>query len=99
MSGISHFDVLRSPLLTEKATDFKERLNGVSFKVDGRANKRQIASAVEKIFSVKVMGVRVLNTKRKPKKLGRASGFRPGYKKAIVTLKKGDSIDIFDKVR
>ncbi|GMT43097.1 MAG: 50S ribosomal protein L23 [bacterium] len=98
MSGINYFDVIRSPLLTEKATDLKEKLNHICFKVDRRANKKQITEALEKIFNVKVTGIRVLNAKPKKKKLGRSSGFRTGYKKAIITLKDGDSIDIFEKV-
>jgi large subunit ribosomal protein L23 len=66
--------------------------------VDSRANKKQVAEAVEKIFNVKVVGVRIVNTRPKPRSLGRHSGKRPGYKKAIVALKEGDSIDIFEKV-
>ncbi len=94
----NHFDIIRRPVLTEKATDLRENLNQVAFKVDRRANKRQISEAVEKIFNVKVIKVRTINVPGKPKKLGKFSGMRTGYSKAIVTLKEGDKIEIFDKV-
>ena len=98
MSVLANYDIIREPVLTEKATDLREDRNQVVFKVDGRANKKQIADAVESIFKVKVTGVRVINTATKPKRLGKAFGTRPGYKKAIVSLKAGDSVDIFEKV-
>lgn len=99
MSSIDTFDVIRSPLLTEKATDLRDHKGQVCFKVNPRSNKRQVAAAVEKIFNVTVEGVRILNAKPKPRSLGKHSGYKPGYKKAIVSLKEGDTIDIFEKVR
>lgn len=98
MSTTSHFDVLRAPLLTERATDLKEKHNQVCFKVDPRANKKAVKAAVENIFNVKVTGVRIVNTRPKPKKFGRSLGMRMGYKKAIVSLKVGDKIEIFERV-
>ncbi|MFQ5433058.1 MAG: 50S ribosomal protein L23 [Nitrospinota bacterium] len=98
MSSIDNFDVIRSPLLTEKATDLRDHRGQICFKVDTRANKKQITEAVEKIFDVKVVGVRTVNTKAKPRSLGKHSGYKPGYKKAIISLKEGDTIDIFEKV-
>lgn len=98
MSGIDSFDIIKSPVLTEKATDLKELRNQICFKVDDRANKRQVATAIEKVFGVKVTGVRILNTPKKPKSLGKQSGSRGGYKKAFITLKTGDKIDLFEKV-
>lgn len=98
MSTTSHFDVLRAPLLTERATDLKEKNNQVCFKVDPRANKKAVKAAVENIFNVKVTGVRIVNTRPKPKKFGRSLGMRMGYKKAIVSLKVGDKIEIFERV-
>ena len=98
MSGLDNFDVIRSPLLTEKTTDLRDHMGQICFKVDSRANKKQIADAIEKIFGVKVVGVRTVNTKPKPRTLGKYSGYKPGYKKAIISLKEGDKIDIFEKV-
>ena len=98
MSATNHFDVIRSPLLTERATDLKEKYNQISFKIDPRANKKAVKAAVENIFNVKVTGVRIVNTRPKPKKFGRSLGMRMGYKKAIVSLKQGDKIEIFERV-
>lgn len=98
MSSLNHYDVIRKPILTEKATDLREKRGQICFKVDGRSNKKQVAEAIEKIFNVKVVRVRILNTSPKPRKLGQYAGMRPGYKKAIVTLKEDDTIDIFEKV-
>ncbi len=93
-----HFDVIRSPLLTEKATDLREKFNQICFEVDPRANKKQVSEAVEKIFNVKVAEVRIVNTKPKPKRLGKYSGSSTGYKKAVVSLKEGSKIEIFERV-
>jgi large subunit ribosomal protein L23 len=93
-----HFEVIRSPLLTEKATDLREKYNQVCFEVDSRANKKQVSDAVEKIFNVKVEDVKIVNTKSKPKRLGKYVGVRSGYKKAIVSLKEGNKIEIFERV-
>ncbi len=98
MSKTDHFDVIRSPMLTEKATDLREKSNQISFKIDARANKKQVKEAIEKIFNVKVTGVRIINTSAKPKKLGAHSGSRAGFKKAVVSLKEGDQIELFEKV-
>jgi large subunit ribosomal protein L23 len=93
-----HFDVIRAPLLTEKATDLREKFNQICFEVDSRANKKQVSDAIEKIFNVKVEDVKIVNTKPKPKRLGKYSGMKSGYKKAIVFLKEGSKIEIFERV-
>lgn len=98
MSANPHFDVIRAPLLTEKATDLREHFNQICFRIDPRANKAQVAAAVEKIFNVKVTAVRIVNTREKPKRLGKYSGMRSGFKKAFVSLKQGDKIEIFERV-
>ena len=98
MSSIDNFDVIRSPLLTEKATDLRDHKGQIIFKVDSRANKKQISEAIEKIFNVSVVAIKTINTKPKPRSLGKRSGFKTGFKKAIITLKEGDTIDIFEKV-
>jgi large subunit ribosomal protein L23 len=91
-------DVLKRPLITEKATLQKSMTNTVSFEVDRRAKKKQILEAVEKLFKVKVVDVRTMNVSGKVKRRGRTVGLRPGWKKAIVTLKVGEKIEFFEGV-
>ena len=91
-------DILKRPLITEKATHLKGVANAVSFEVDRRAKKKQIQEAVEKLFKVKVETVRTMNVSGKVKRRGRTVGLRPGWKKAIVTLKQGDKIEFFEGV-
>ncbi len=91
-------DVIRRPVITEKAGDAKDQENKITFAVDPRSNKLEVKRAVEEIFKVTVEKVNILNTKGKVKRLGKNLGHRPGWKKAIVTLKKGDSIEVFDQV-
>jgi len=91
-------EVLKRPLITEKATLMKEIVNAVSFAVDSRANKKQIQEAVEKLFKVKVVDVKTMNVPGKTKRRGRTVGRRPGWKKAVVVLKPGDKIEFFEGV-
>jgi len=91
-------DVIKRPLITEKSTLLKEAANTVLFVVDSRANKNEVADAVEKSFKVKVVDVRTINMPGKTKRRGRTVGLRPGWKKAIVTLKEGDKIEFFEGV-
>ena len=100
MSKLGVWDILRSPVVTEKSVLLKEesteenteRKAGqvLTFKVDKKATKIDIKSAIEEIFSVKVSGVRTLQYDGKMKKRGRQEGRRPSWKKAYVTLKKGE---------
>jgi large subunit ribosomal protein L23 len=91
-------DVIKRPLITEKSTFLKGEANTVLFAVDSRANKNEVADAIEKSFKVKVVGVRTMNVPGKTKRRGRTVGLRPGWKKAIVTLKEGDKIEFFEGV-
>ena len=91
-------DVIKRPLITEKATSLKAMSNAVLFAVDRRANKKEVREAVEKLFKVKVEDVRTMNVARKVKRLGRTVGLRPGWKKAVVVLKAGDKIEFFEGV-
>ena len=71
-------------------------LNGLDqyvFKVSDNANKSQLARQVEKMFSVKVKSVKMMNTKKKRRDIGKYTGFKPGFKKAVVVLEKGHSIE------
>ena len=93
MKKINFIDSIRQPIITEKATILSEQ-NKTVFKVHEGANKKSIKKNIEKLFKVNVIKVNIINTKTKRKmKQGKAS-FKSGYKKAIVTLKKGQSIDL-----
>ncbi len=92
------YNVLMGPLLTEKGTLLKEKDNKVLFKVARNANKIEIKNVVEEIFKVKVDRVTTINCKGKKKRLGRFEGKRPDWKKAMVTLKKGEKLDFIEGV-
>jgi len=93
------YAIIIRPLLTEKNIIAKDRTNTLAFRVDKRANKIEIAYAVEKIFSTKVDDVRVVNVLGKNKKVGRSEGKRPDWKKAYVKLAKGAKpIEYFEGV-
>ena len=92
------YDVLLHPLLTEKGTLLKEKDNKIVFKVARKANKIEIKKAVEESFKVKVDCVATMNCKGKYKRMGKFEGKRPDWKKAIVTLKKGEKLDFIEGV-
>jgi large subunit ribosomal protein L23 len=92
------FDVLVQPLLTEKITALRESANKVGFLVRRDANRIQIKRAVEAALKVRVERVNVLTVKGKTKRLGRFSGKRPDWKKAIVTLKAGEKLELYESV-
>lgn len=85
--------LVKNPLITEKGTDLSA-LGKYLFLVDKKATKNEIKKIVEKEYKVKVTKVNVMNTKPKPRRLGRSQGHRPGYKKAVVTLAKDQKIDV-----
>lgn len=89
-------DILWHPLITERSTDLREGLNKVVFLVSPHANKHQIKLAVERVLKVKVEKVNIVNVEGKKKRLGRFEGKKPDRKKAIVSLKKGETLDIFE---
>jgi large subunit ribosomal protein L23 len=88
-----HYDVIVSPVITEKATALSEQ-NKVVFKVRSDATKPQIKEAVEKLFDVKVRSVNTLVTKGKVKMFRGTRGQRSDVKKAVVTLEAGQTIDV-----
>lgn len=88
-----HYDVIKSPVITEKATSLSE-FSKVVFKVASTATKPQIKDAVEKLFNVKVKSVNTLITKGKSKMFRGMRGRRSDVKKAVVTLEEGHSIDV-----
>lgn len=88
--------VVVRPLLTEKSTTLKDAHNQVAFQVAPDANKVEIRRAVEEIFRVKVRDVRTMMVFGKVKRMGRYSGLRPSWKKAIVTLAEGQKIQLLE---
>ncbi|MBA2848521.1 50S ribosomal protein L23 [Thermosulfuriphilus ammonigenes] len=91
-------DIIIRPLITEKALRQKEEANQVCFEVARSANKIEIKKAVEEIFKVAVEDVQTIVVKGKPKRLGRFAGRRSTYKKAIVRLAPGHTIEFFETV-
>jgi len=85
--------LIKQAWVTEKATDLSG-LRKYIFIVDGKANKPETKKAIESIYAVKVESVNIINTKGKAKRLGRSLGRTSAFKKAIVTLKEGEKIDI-----
>jgi large subunit ribosomal protein L23 len=92
------YEIVKKPLITEKSTIQKEAHNQLTFEVDRGANKIEIRRAVEKVFNVKVVDVRTMQMKGKAKRFGRTIGRRRHWKKAIVTLAKGEYVEFFEGV-
>ena len=93
MEKIHLFDKIISPLVTEKSTNLSEQ-NKVTFKVNAKANKKNLKTNIEKIFKVNVIKVNIIN-KQNRTKITRGKKIKvSGFKKAIITLKKGQSIDL-----
>ena len=93
MKKFHYLDKIISPNVTEKSTSLSEH-NKIVFKVHKGANKDSIKKSIEKIFKVKVVKINTINLKGKVKMVRNKKAFKPSYKKAIVTLKKGQSIDL-----
>ena len=91
------YEVLRKPLITEKNTLLQEQGKYV-FKVARGANKNQVKQAVEKAFKVKVTAVNVMTVSGKMRRVGRREAMTQSWKKAVVTLKPGDKIELFEGV-
>jgi len=90
------YRILHSPHVTEKATRLTEK-NQYVFKIWDRTNKNEVKQAVESTYGVDVVGIRIINIPRKKRKLGRHKGWKKGYKKAIVKIKKGQKIEILPR--
>lgn len=91
-------EVIVRPIVTEKSHALLDRLGAYSFVVNKAANKIEIAQAVETLFNVKVANVRTMNYAGKQKRMGRFVGKKVNWKKAVVTLQAGDSIELFEGV-
>lgn len=94
--------IIKKPVITEKMTAISEKLNKYAFIVDKRANKLQIKNEIEKLYEVKVAAVNTMNYAGKSKsrytKAGVITGKADAFKKAIVTLKEGETIDFFSNI-
>ena len=93
MKKIHYLDSIISPNITEKSTSMSE-FNKVVFKVNKNANKKSIKKSIEKIFKVNVIKINTINNKPKSKIVRGKLGKKSGFKKAVVTLKKGQTIDL-----
>jgi len=90
------YQVIKEPHITEKATLQKKESNQISFKVHRQANKIEIMRAVETLFKIKALDVRIINVRGKRRRMGKNVGKRPDWKKAIVKLAPGENIDFFE---
>lgn len=96
---MSHKDIhniIRRPIVSEKSVNLREELNQVCFEVRRDANKVEIRKAVEALLEAKVSSVNTMIVRGKTKRMGRFNGRRPNWKKAIVTLVEGESIEALD---
>ena len=89
-------NVIKGPMITEKLDKAREKLRQYSFLVDRKATKHDVARAVTTLFKVTVEGVNTNIVRGKIKRVGKSMGKRPNSKKAIVTLKEGDKIELFE---
>ena len=93
MKKINYLDSIISPIITEKATSLSEQ-NKVTFKIHKNASKKSVKKSIEKIFKVKVVKINTIKKRDKNKMVRGKLGKKRGFKKALVTLKKGQSIDL-----
>jgi large subunit ribosomal protein L23 len=92
---MDNINIIIKPLITEKSTHQQTTRNAYAFKVHHEANKGQIKSAVETLYHVKVVDVRTMNRKGKPRRSRNAVVHRPSWKRAIVVLEENSHIDLF----
>ncbi len=92
----AYHHLIKGPIITEKTHALKGAGNKVTLRVDVKANKIEIRKAMEELFKVKVLKVNTIQMKGKYKRLGRTEGYRPDWKKAIVTLAPGEKIPGFE---
>ena len=95
MSELTHQDIVLRPVITEKTLREANRNNTYTFKVRPTANKVQIRDAIERIFKVGVSDVRTQKYRGKRRRVGRSLGFTQAWKKAVICVKDGDSIDFY----
>jgi large subunit ribosomal protein L23 len=93
---VNRFEIIKRPLDTEKLDRMRDRENKFAFEIDMKANKTEVKQAIEQLFKVKVVAVKTAIVRGKFRRIGRSEGQRPNWKKAIVTLKEGDAISLFE---
>ena len=91
---IQFYNLIRRPLVTEKSTTLQDLRNQYTFEVADKANKSEVRKAVETLFSVKVVKVNIVTMPGKARRVFGRPGMSPGWKKAIITLRKGDTIEV-----
>ena len=91
-------DIISRPILTEKLTELRETQRKIGIRVRADATKIEIKKAAELVFKVKIAKVNVLNCMGKVRRIGRLSGKKPDWKKAIVTMKAGEKLEMFEGV-
>ncbi|NLD26645.1 MAG: 50S ribosomal protein L23 [Acholeplasmataceae bacterium] len=89
------YDIIKRPLITEKATKLVDE-GKYTFEVMPGVNKIEVKRAVEEVFKVNVVNVNIINVRKKERRVGKYEGFRPAARKAIVTLQKGQTLDVFE---
>jgi large subunit ribosomal protein L23 len=92
-----HEKIIKRALITEKADRLRE-MNRYQFEVAKKANKHQIKDAIEKLFGVEVLDVKIANFRGKPRRLGRSEGYKSGYKKATITIRPDQKIEVIEGV-
>jgi large subunit ribosomal protein L23 len=97
-ANMKHFDILRQPVITEKSYAGTGAANQYTFRVARTASKTQVKAAIEAIFEVSVDKVQVINMPGKPKRRGATTGTRSGYRKAVVRLAEGQTLDMAEEV-
>jgi large subunit ribosomal protein L23 len=95
---VNLYEVIQRPLVTEKSNVAREELNVVTLAVNPRASKYDIRHAVETLFDVKVVDVHTMRQPRKTRRIGKHAGRKPEWKKAIVQLAEGQTIEFFEGV-
>ena len=89
------YDIIKRPLITEKTTKLVDA-GKYTFEVMQGVNKVEIKKAIEELFNVTVVDINVVNVRKKERRVGKYSGFAPAVRKAIVTLQKGQTLDVFE---
>lgn len=97
-ANINHFNILRQPVITEKSYTASGAANQYTFRVATQATKLQVKAAIEAIFEVNVEKVQVINVPSKAKRRGMHNGNRSGYRKAIVRLAEGQTLEVAEEV-
>lgn len=93
---MTNYKIFKVPYLTEKTNYLKDNEDKVTFKVTRETNKKEVKKSIEKVFKVTVEKINILNQVGKKKRMGKYQGKKANWKKAVITLKKGDKIELFE---